>query len=79
MQGINKRSANTTTVHQYALLWANSQDNSFACFYDPKFLATFLEHLSLGLSVTKQKHVPKYLSRLSELGLYFSRTQFLMM
>jgi hypothetical protein len=78
MQEINKRSANTATVLQYTLLWANSPDKSNACFYDSKFLATFLELLSLGLSVTKQKHISKYFSRLSELGLYFSRTKFLM-
>lgn len=33
MQGINKRSANTASVHQYALLGANSPDKSNVCFY----------------------------------------------
>jgi hypothetical protein len=77
MQEINKRSANTASVHQYALLWANSPDKSNSCFYDSKFLARFLELLSLGMSVTKQKHISKYLSRISELGFYFSGKKFL--
>jgi len=77
MQGINKRSANTASVHQYALLWSNSPDKSNACFYNLKFLARFLKFLSLGMSVTKQKHISKYLFRLSELDFYFLKYKFL--
>jgi hypothetical protein len=76
MQGINKRSANTASVHQYAHMWANSPDKSNACFYNSKFLARFLELLSLGMSVTKQKHISKYLFRLSKLSFYLKKNKF---